>query len=99
MNMNKRQFIVLIADEAPEDRAILHDAFSGDPSARYVVIDAESGLRALELCRARKPDCLILNSYLPGLSVTDALKKLTGDEGSPACAVVALVDAGDTRSA
>ena len=97
--MNERQFTVLIADDAPEGRAVLHEVFSRDPAERYVVIDAESGLRALELCRARKPDCLILKSHLPDLYVTDALKKLAGDEGSPACAVVVLIDAGDTQSA
>ncbi|HEY6399962.1 MAG TPA: PAS domain S-box protein, partial [Blastocatellia bacterium] len=95
--MKERQFTVVIADDAPESRAALHDALSRDPAASYVVIEAESGGRAMELCRARKPDCLILKGDLPDLRVVDALKKLVAEEGSPPCAVVVLVDAGDAR--
>ncbi|HEY6402713.1 MAG TPA: PAS domain S-box protein, partial [Blastocatellia bacterium] len=97
--MKERQLIVIIADDAPEDRAALHDAFSRDPAASYVVIEAESGARALELRRARKPDCLILKSDLPDMHVLDALKKLAAEEGAPACAVVVLVGEGDARLA
>jgi PAS domain S-box-containing protein len=95
--MKERQFTVVIADDASEDRAALHDVLSRDPAASYAVIEAESGDRALELCLARKPDCLILKGDLPDLHVLDALKKLAAEEGLPACAVVVLVDAGDAR--
>src|SRR5262245_59187602 len=98
-NMKERQFTVLIADDAPEDRAVLREALSRDPAARYVVIEAESGASALELCRASKPDCLILKSGLPDLDLSDALRKLAVDEGSSACAVVVLVDEGDAQFA
>ncbi len=96
--MKERQLTVVIADDAPEDRDAMCDALSRDP-ASYVVIEAESGARALELCCVRKPDCLILKGYLPDLSISDALEKLAAEEGSPACAVVVLVDAGNTRLA
>jgi FixJ family two-component response regulator len=95
--MKKRQFSVLIAAAAPEDRATLRDALSRDPAARYVVIEAESGLRAIELCHARKPDCLILDHDLPDLSGLDALKKLAAEEEATDCAVVLLVGAGDAQ--
>jgi PAS domain S-box-containing protein len=97
--MKERQFSVLIAGGATEDCAALHDALSRDPAARYVVIEAESVGQALELLRARKPDCLILKGDLPNLRVLDALKKLAAEEGSPACAVVVLFDAGDAHIA
>src|SRR5262245_16226513 len=97
--MKERQLTVLIANDAPEDRAALHDALSRDPAARYVVIEADSGAKAIELCRARMPDCLILKGDVPDLHVLDALKKLAAEEGPPACAVVVLVDANDARLA
>src|SRR5262245_38322615 len=97
--MKVRQLIVVIADATPEDRDALHDALSRDPAARYVFIEAESGARAIELCRDRSPDCLILNHDLPDLSGLDVLKKLASEEGAPACAVVLLVGAGDARLA
>jgi PAS domain S-box-containing protein len=97
--MKERQFSVVIADAAPEDRAALRDALSRDPTAPYVVIEAESGLHALDLCRTQKPGCLILDHDLPDLSGLDVLKKLAGEEGAPACAVVVLVDAGEAQLA
>jgi len=97
--MNERQSTVLIAAAAPEDRAVLRDALSCDPAAHYVIIEVESGLRALYLCGARKPDCLIIDHGLPDLSVSDALEELAAEEESPACGVVVLVDAGDARLA
>jgi PAS domain S-box-containing protein len=97
--MKERQLIVIIADDSPEDRAALHDAFSRDPAVNYVVIEAESGAHAFELRRARKPDCLILKGDLPDMHVLDALKKLAAEEGAPACAVVVVVGDGDARLA
>src|SRR5262249_39031484 len=91
--MKERQLTVLIAIDAPEGRAALHDALSRDPAARYVVIEADSVAQATELCRAGMPDCLILKGDLPDLHVLDALKDLAAEEGAPACAVVVLVDA------
>jgi hypothetical protein len=55
MDLKERQLSVLIAAVAPEDRARLPYALSRDPATRYVIIEAESGLNTLELCRARRP--------------------------------------------
>src|SRR5262245_47077948 len=97
--MKERQFSVLIVAAAPEDRAALRDALSRDRAARYVITEVESGLRALEVCRAVKPDCLILDPDLPDLSGLDALKEFTAEEGGATCAVVALVGMGDAQLA
>jgi PAS domain S-box-containing protein len=99
MDMKGRQFSVLIAAAALEDRVAMRDALSRDPAIHYVVIEAESGFRALDLRRAREPDCLILDHDLPDLSTLEALKKLSAEGGAPACAVVALVGEGDERLA
>ena len=79
--MKERQFSVLIAAATPEERATMRDALSRDPAIHYVVIEAESGFRALELRRARRPDCLILDHNLPDLSALETLKKLAAEEG------------------
>src|SRR5215470_11975393 len=99
LDMKERQSSVLIVAAAPEDRAALRDVLSRDPATRYVITEVESGLRALEVCRARKPDCLILELDLPDLSGLDELKELTAEEGAPTCAGVALVGAGDAQLA
>src|SRR5262249_2235251 len=97
--MKERQSSVLIVAAAPEYRAALRDALSRDPAAHYVITEAESGLRALEVCRGWKPDCLILDYDLPDLSGLEALKEFTAEEGASTCAVVALVGAGDAQLA
>src|SRR5262245_12233466 len=95
--MKEQQLTVVIAANALEERAVLRDALSRETSSRYVIIEVESGAHAVELCRARKPDCLILDQDLRDLSGLDALKKLAAEEGSPACAVVVLVGAVDAQ--
>jgi PAS domain S-box-containing protein len=99
VDMDKRQLTVLIVGGAPEDRAALRETLIRDQAARYSVIEAETGTRALELCRARKLDCLILDECLPDLSVVEALKRLTDKDGSSARAVIALVSRGAARLA
>ncbi|HKQ77081.1 MAG TPA: PAS domain S-box protein, partial [Blastocatellia bacterium] len=95
--MNERQLTVVIAADALEDRVALREVLLRDPAARYMVIEAESGAHAVELCRARKPDCVVLDRDLRDLSGLDALEKLGAEYGSPACAVVVLVSAGDAQ--
>ena len=97
--MKERQFTVLIADGVAEDCAALQEALSRDPAARYVVIEAESVFRALELCRERSPDCLILDYGTPDPSGRDALRQLGLEEDAPACAVVVLVGPGEASLA
>src|SRR5262245_62197933 len=97
--MKERQSSVLIVAAAPEDRDALRDALSRDPAARYVITEVESGFRALEVCRARKPDCLILDHDLPDFSGLEAIKEFTAEEGESTCAVVALFGAGDAQHA
>jgi hypothetical protein len=97
--MDGRRLTVLIADDAPEDRAALRNALSRERASRFVIIEAESGARALELCRARSPDCLILDYDLPDLSGLESLKRLAAEDGLPTCAVVMLVGAGDAQLA
>jgi PAS domain S-box-containing protein len=99
VDMKERRFSVVVAAAAPEDRAAMRDALSRDSAIHYTVIEAESGLRALELRRARRPDCLILDHDLRDLSALAALKKLAAEEEAPACAVVVLVGGGEVRLA
>jgi PAS domain S-box-containing protein len=97
--MKNRQITALIACGAADARAALRKALSLDPEARYRVIEAESGAGALESCRTRIPDCLILDLELPDLSGLEVLKKLVGGEDPPTCAVVVLIGAEDARLA
>jgi PAS domain S-box-containing protein len=97
--MDERHLTVLIVDDAPEERVALRDTLWHDPAARYSVIEAETGALALELCRTRNPDCVILNHRLPDLSGLEVLKQLGAEAGATPCAVVMLINEGDARLA
>ncbi|MGE0127018.1 MAG: PAS domain S-box protein [Blastocatellales bacterium] len=97
--MNKRQLTVLIVDGAPEDRALLRETLWGNRAARYSVIEAETGARAIELRRERSPDCVIVNHDLPDMPGLEAIKRFTAESESLACGMVALIGVGDTRLA
>ena len=97
--MDERHLTVLIADDTTEERAALRETLWHDKSARYTVIEAETGALALELCRTQIPDCLILNHDLPDLSGLDVLKQLCAETGTSPCPVVMLIEEGDARLA
>ncbi len=97
--MDEGRLTVLIADGAPEERASLREALLSDPSGRYVVVEAESGDGALELCRAQTPDCLILDHDFSDSSGLSVIERLTAKNGSAPCAILVLVEPGDARLA
>ncbi|HKQ77461.1 MAG TPA: PAS domain S-box protein [Blastocatellia bacterium] len=91
--MEKRLTSVLIVNGASEERAELRKRFMSDNSARYSVIEAETGARAIELYRERSPDWVILDQDLPDRSGLDVLKQLSAGEGTLDCEVVLLAGA------
>ncbi|HKQ78043.1 MAG TPA: PAS domain S-box protein [Blastocatellia bacterium] len=97
--MKERQFTVLIAASGQEDLAAIRETLTRDPSARYAVIEAEDGARALELRRERMPDCVIIDRNLADIAALEALKKLAAGDESRACGIVMLIDEGDARLA
>ena len=87
--MKDRPITVLIVAAAPEDRAAMRDALARDPADRYVVIEAESVFRALELRRAQRPDCLILDRLARPSCVGSAqeTRRRRGGDGLRRCRV------------
>ena len=69
VNMAK---ILMIDDDAAQ-RAILQRFLS--PLA-YEVLEAGGGAEALELARARRPDIVLLDIYMPGKNGVEVLKEL-----------------------
>ena len=97
--MKERQLTVLIAAPRPKDRDALRETLSGGQLAHYTVIEAEDWAGALDLRRARKPDCIILDHELPDIDALESLKILAAKDESPACGLILLVDDGDARLA
>src|SRR5262249_46820987 len=75
----------------------LREGLASDPAPRYVIIEAESGVRAIELCRERSPDCLILDNALPDLAGIDVVKQLTAEGLTATCPTILLIGRGARR--
>jgi CheY-like chemotaxis protein len=58
--------------------------------AGYVVITASDGPRAIELAKSDKPDVILLDMLLPGMTGPDVLKALKKDAGTAGIPVVAF---------
>src|SRR5215475_6532509 len=92
--------LILIVDDAPEDIAKYKSYLTRNSDRRLRVQEAATGAIALEICRRRTPDCVLLDFRLPdmnGLEVLRALASQSGRSGVLPCAVVMLAEIGDTQ--
>ncbi len=64
---------ILLADDDADMRLLVY-ATLDDPA--YRVIEAEDGLMALELARKERPDLLVLDWMMPGMSGIDVARTL-----------------------
>jgi signal transduction histidine kinase len=83
---------LLIVDDEPVNRELLHAYLDG---FGHELVDADSGERALGIARNWRPDLVLLDVMMPGLSGFDTtrfLKELTPDEFLPVILVTALSD-------
>jgi CheY-like chemotaxis protein len=65
---------------------------------KYVVLEAGDGVTAVELARSRKPDLILMDIALPGVSGTDImleLRSIPETSGIPIIAVSASAMSGD----
>ena len=56
----------------------------------YRFIEAADGIEALALAREERPDLIVLDVMLPGLSGIEVLEELRNDEGMKAIRVVVI---------
>jgi DNA-binding NarL/FixJ family response regulator len=70
---------ILIVDDDPGCRALLHDLLAG---AGHEVRDAQSGAEALTAAREERPRLVLLDVYLPGMSGYQVLHKLRDEFGA-----------------
>ena len=65
---------ILIVDDNPDDRMIYRRLLAKGVEDEWVFWEAETGEEALEVCRSKEPDCILLDYLLPD---TDGLQFLT----------------------
>jgi diguanylate cyclase (GGDEF)-like protein/PAS domain S-box-containing protein len=78
---------IVIVDDAPEVR--LHARMSLT-SAGFGVHEAESGEGAIDLIRRVRPDCVLLDMHMPGMSGLDVCRMLRADPATRDVTVVML---------
>ncbi len=82
---------ILIVDDSPEDRFKFRSNLE-KTQYKYVFFEADTGARALELCRSEKFDCILLNVRLPDMNGLEVLHSIEREYGAKASPVVALSD-------
>jgi CheY-like chemotaxis protein len=58
--------------------------------AGYLVVTADDGPKAIELARGERPDVILLDMLLPGMTGPDVLKALKEDPGTCPIPVIAF---------
>ena len=67
---------ILVVDDEPLNRELLTDMLSG----KYEVMTAVDGHACLDSVSARKPDLIVMDVTMPGLSGLEVCRKLRNDE-------------------
>ena len=77
---------ILVCDDDPSLRELVRAVLG--PGYRF--IEAADGIEALALAREERPELIVLDVMLPGLSGIEVLEALRGDEGMKAIRVVVI---------
>src|SRR5215813_2911399 len=96
--MTAKRPLILIVNDASEESAVYKRHLKDDSTHRYRIQEAATGERALTTLKRRTPDCLLLNFQLPDIDALEALRALADESGNLPCAVVMLVEAGETQN-
>lgn len=85
---------VLIVDDSPTVRAVLRRLVSRASDLRLVG-EAEDGERAVELALSLRPDVIVMDLHLPGLSGATATERIHSQRPTP---IVVFTSASDRRA-
>ena len=90
---------ILVVEDQEDNRCILRDLFA---TARYELIEAESGEEALTALTARRPDLILMDIQLPVIDGYEATRRIRLNpelKSIPIIAVTSYALAGDEAKA
>jgi DNA-binding response OmpR family regulator len=87
--------LILVVDDEESVRLLLRDTLELDA---YDVVDAADGPGALGAFEQHRPDGVILDIMMPGMSGIDVLREIRAREGGADVPVILLTAAGDDKT-
>ena len=79
--------LILIVEDNEKNLKLVRDVLQVKGYATIEAVNAEDGI---ELASARKPDLILMDIQLPGMSGIDALKVLRNNAGTASIPVIAV---------
>jgi len=79
--------LILIVEDNEKNLKLVRDVLQ---VKGYETLDAGTAEEGLKIARARKPDLILMDIQLPGMSGIDALKALRADAATAAIPVIAI---------
>ncbi|HXY25627.1 MAG TPA: response regulator transcription factor [Candidatus Acidoferrum sp.] len=71
---------ILVVDDEPQIRRVMRSTLT---SHGYVILEAKTGEEAIDLARKEKPDLILLDVNMPGMSGIDACRELRRGTAAP----------------
>jgi two-component system response regulator MtrA len=90
---------ILVCDNEDALRALIRATFDQE---RYTIVEARDGDESLERARRARPDLILLDVMMPGLSGLEVLRELRGDPKlaqTPVIMLTARAQAADLEAA
>ena len=88
VHAGERQRTLLYVEDNPANLMLVEDLIARRPDIR--LLSASDGMRGIEIARASRPDVILMDINLPGISGIQALKILRADPATAHIPVVAL---------
>jgi len=85
---------ILLADDERNLRMLVHTTLE---DAEYQILEAANGTEALEMAKKEKPDLLVLDWMMPGLSGIEVAKLLREDPETANIPIIMLTAKGQER--
>jgi CheY-like chemotaxis protein/DNA-binding CsgD family transcriptional regulator len=86
--------LVLIVDDVPDNRAVLHDALD---AAGYTVLVATDGASALQRAVQAEPDIVLLDAVMPGIDGFEVARRLKAGPETAHIPIVFMTGLTDTE--
>ena len=86
---------IIIIDDNPDDRGLIRRYLMQSIDFRCKILEADSAASGLRHCRETRPDCAILDMYLPDLDGLGVLEQLKDSEAEVPFPVIVLTGTSD----